>query len=309
MQGFKYTLKRFYKYRRLFILMLPGLILLIIFRYIPLYGLLLAFKDFDNSLSILFSPWAGLKHFDRLFSMPEVWNVVRNTVEISLLRLVFGFPMPIILALMLNELRSNRLKRTFQTISYLPHFLSWVVVAGLITELLSPGYGFLGFISKLFNFQAPVLLTSKTWFRPILILSGIWKDVGYSSILYIAAIANIDTQQYEAATIDGAGRFKRMWYITLPGLAPVITILLILQTSSILNAGFDQIFNLYNKQVYAVSDVIDTYIYRIGLTGFQYSFGTAVGLSKTAVAIVILLVADFIARKTSDYSIWGGSSK
>lgn len=294
-----------HKYRYLFLLMLPGMLHLLLFRYGPFYGILLAFKEFQVAKGIMGSPWAGWKWFERIFTMQAVGGVVLNTVRISLLHILFGFPAPIILALLLNELKNLPFKKVVQTISYLPHFLSWVVVASLVTEMLSPSRGPIAYLLKvLFGYNMPILLTSPTAFIPVLIVSAIWKGVGWGTVIYLATLSGIDPQLYDAARIDGAGRFKQVLHVTLPGLVPVMTILLILNMGSILNAGFDQIYNLYNPLVYEVADVIDTYIYRIGLVGFQYSFSTAVGISKNIVAFALVFGTNAIVRKFSDYAIW-----
>ncbi len=295
--------KEMYRHRYLILLMLPGIAYFVVFLYVPIYGVVLAFKDFDVHQGILFSPWVGLTHFRRLFEQHAVARVFWNTVEISALRIIFGFPMPIILALLMNEIFNTKFKRTVQTISYLPHFLSWVVVAGLITELLSRR-GMYGFIVRLLDLEPTVLLTSQTWFIPILIISAIWKEIGWGTIIYLATMSSINPELYEAAVVDGASRWRRALSITLPGILPVTAILLILSMSQILNAGFDQIFNLYNALVYEIADIIDTYIYRVGLQGFEFEFGTAVGLTKNVIALVLVLAVDRIVRRVTGYGLW-----
>ena len=292
------------RHRYLLLLMLPGIAYFVVFRYVPIYGVILAFKEYDVYEGILFSPWVGLKHFRRLFEQHDVARVFWNTVEISVLRIAFGFPMPIILALLLNEIFNTKFKRTVQTISYLPHFLSWVVVAGLITELLSPSRGIYGYLMRLIGADTTVLLTSQTWFIPILIISGIWKEVGWGTIIYLATMSSINPELYEAAVVDGASRWRRAISITLPGILPVTAILLILSMSQILNAGFDQIFNLYNTLVYEIADIIDTYIYRVGLQSFEFEFATAVGLTKNVIALVLVLTVDRVVRRFTGYGLW-----
>ncbi len=297
-------MRELYRHRYLIMLMLPGIAYFVVFRYVPIYGLVLAFKEYDVHQGILLSPWAGLKHFRRLFEQHDVARVFWNTVEISVLRIVIGFPMPIVLALLLNEIFNTKFKRTVQTISYLPHFLSWVVVAGLITELLSPSRGIYGYIMRLIGADTTVLLTSQTWFIPILVISGIWKEVGWGTIIYLATMSSINPELYEAAVVDGASRWRRAISITLPGILPVTAILLILSMSQILNAGFDQIFNLYNTLVYEIADILDTYIYRVGLQGFEFEFATAVGLTKNVIALVLVLAVDRIVRRFTGYGLW-----
>lgn len=302
----KSLLTQIIKYRYLFLLMLPGMVYFLVFRYGPFYGVILAFKNFRVADGILGSAWADpwYKYFRQLFTMQAVGQVVFNTIRISFLKIVTGFPAPIILALLLNELRHMAFKRIVQTISYLPHFLSWVVVAGLVIEMLSPSRGPIAYFLSFFGIRLPMLLTSKTAFIPVLLVSEIWKGIGWGTIIYLATLANIDPQLYDAAKIDGASRFQQVRHITIPGLVPVMTILLILNMGQILNAGFDQIFNLYNPLVYEVADIIDTYIYRIGLVGFQYSFSTAVGISKNIVAFGLVFGTNFIVKRFSEYTIW-----
>lgn len=301
---FQKNWKEIRKNRYLILLMLPGMIYFLIFKYGPLYGILLAFKDFDPSLGIMGSHWAGMIYFKRLFETSEIWRIIYNTVKISLLKIVFGFPAPIVFALLLNEITKDKFKRVVQTISYLPHFLSWVVVSGLIFQLLSPSYGLYGYICNLLGKQTTVLLSDNKTFITTLILSDIWKEVGYASVIYLAAMVGISTEQYEAARIDGASKIQQMLYVTLPGIAPTIAILFILRLGSVLDAGFDQIFNLYNPMVMEVADVIDTYVYRIGLTNFEYSFATAVGLTKSVVAFILVMSSNWIVSKYTDTSIW-----
>ena len=291
----------------LFLLMAPGLVFFVIFRYVPIYGVTMAFKEFVAADGILGSPWVGLKYFNRLFTYPGVGRVFMNTVEISLLRLLFGFPAPIILALMLNELRVGAFKRTVQTISYLPHFLSWVVIAGLVRQVLSPSTGLFGYLYSLIpgvEGVPPVLLSDQQWFITIVIVSDVWQSIGWGTIIYLAAIAGINPELYEVATIDGAGRFRLMWRITIPSIAPVIVILFILRIGNLLEGGFDQIFNLYNPAVYEVADIIDTYVYRIGLEGIQYSFATAVGLTQNVIGCILLLLANRITKSISEETLW-----
>ncbi len=284
--------------------MIPGLAFYVIFRYVPIYGVTLAFKDFVAREGIMGSPWVGLKYFRRLFTYPGVSRVFVNTLQISALRLLFGFPAPLILALMLNEVRYKGLKRTMQTISYLPHFLSWVVVAGLVKQVLSPSVGLIGFIYSFISATPPLLLADTEWFIVVLISSGIWQGVGWGTIVYLAAISGINPELYEAGIIDGAGRFRLIWSITIPSISGVVVILFILRVGYILEAGFDQIFNLYNPAVYEVADIIDTYVFRLGLEGMQYSFATAVGLTKNLVGFALLLLTNRISKTFSAATLW-----
>jgi putative aldouronate transport system permease protein len=288
----------------LFLLLVPGMLYFFIFKYGPMYGVILAFKEFNPAEGILGSPWAGFKYFRRFLEMPSVWQVVYNTLRISVLKIVIGFPAPIIFALLLNEIRHTRYKRFVQTVSYLPHFLSWVVIAGLIFQLLSASYGLYGYLCNIFNWEPQVLLSDPNSFLVTVVAANVWKEMGYGSVIYIATIAGIAPDLYEAAVMDGAGRLKQVLYITLPSILPTVSIMFILRLGGILDAGFDEIFNLYNPMVYGVADIIDTYVYRIGLADFQYSFATAVGVSKSLVAFVLVVGANWIVGKFSDRSIW-----
>lgn len=298
--------KQYWKYRSLVFLALPGIIFFIIFKYIPIYGVTIAFKSFNFKQGIIGSPWIGFEHFLRLFGSPDFYIILRNTVWISFLKLLFGFPAPIILAILLNEIRSRIFKKTIQTISYLPYFLSWIVISGLLVEMLSPSRGVVNYILSLFDQESVEFLTNPNWFIAILVSSNVWRSIGWGSIIYLASISNIDTQIYEAAVVDGAGRFKQILHITIPSLMPVISIMLILSVGDLLNAGFDQIFNLYNPLVYDVSDIIDTYVYRVGLIDLDYSFATAVNLFKNIIAFGLIILTNELLKKNNEYSIWLG---
>lgn len=285
---------------------LPGLLLIGVFEYGPMYGLILAFKDYNLSLGIWGSPWVGLANFERLFTDEDALRVLRNTVIISVFKLVAGIPAPIFLALIINEARAGLFKRTVQTVSYLPHFLSWVILSAIVYQFLSPSSGIVNIILRELGFQPIYFLASETWFRPILVMSSIWKEVGWGTIIYLAALTSVNSDLHEAAVIDGASRLRRIRDINLPTIVPVIGIVALLSLGGILNAGFDQVFNLYNPQVYNVADIIDTYVYRIGLIGFDYSFSTAVGLFKGLVGFTLVLVLNAYTRRLSDgrYGLW-----
>lgn len=294
----------FHRTKYLFLLMVPGLLFYLVFRYFPMYGVTLAFKDFVARDGILGSPWVGLKYFRQLFTYSGVFRVLLNTLKISGLRILLGFPAPIILALMLNEIRRGGFKRVTQTISYLPHFLSWVVIAGMIKQVLSPSSGLVGFLYSFFDAVPPLILADPEGFIAVLIISGIWKGIGWGTIVYLAAITGINSELYEAAIIDGAGRFRLIWNITLPSISGVIVILFILRVGNILEGGFDQIFNLYNPAVYETADIIDTYVFRIGLEGMQFSFATAVGLTKNVVGFALLLLTNRFVKSFSENTLW-----
>lgn len=292
------------KQKTLYLMLLPCVIYLIIFSYAPMYGIVLAFKDFNMLKGIINSPWVGFKHFDALFGDSYFQTVTWNTLKISLMRLLFGFPVPIILALLLNEVRINKFKRTIQTIIYLPHFISWIIIAGILKVFLTTDGGIVNQVIMLFGFEPVPFLTSNTYFIPMLIVSDILKEAGWGTIIYLAALAGVDPEQYEAAMIDGANRWKRLIYITLPGISVAISIMLILSLSGILNAGFDQIFNLYSPLVYETADIIDTYVFRIGLLSGKYSLATALGLFKSIIALILILITNKMAKALGGSGIW-----
>ena len=297
-------ISQYRKNKELFILFLPVLMFYIVFSYIPMGGIVIAFKDFKLMQGIWGSPWVGFDNFAELFSASSFYDILGNTVWISLLRLAVGFPAPIILALLMNEVKHNGYKKVVQTISYLPHFLSWVILAGVFQQLLSPSTGAVNALLSKIGIPPIYFLGDPNWFIFTIIATGVWQGVGWGTVIYLAAIAGIDPQLYEAAMLDGAGRWKQIRYITLPCLIPTITIILILNTGGILNAGFDQIMNMYNEAVYSVGDIIDTYVYRRGLEGMQYSYSTAVNLFKNVIGLGFVLLTNSIAKKMGDNSLW-----
>lgn len=304
-QRFLEKKRQYIRNKYLLLMLLPVLLWYAIFHYAPLYGIQLAFKDFRVMEGIWGSPWVGMKHFLFMFTAsPDFPIIMKNTIIISLLHIIFGFPAPIILALIFNEIRSLVFKRVAQTISYLPHFLSWVIMGGLVIMILSPSTGIVNYIIQWFGFDPIFFLADKDWFRPTLVISAIWKEIGWGSIIYLAALASIDTGLYEAAKIDGAGRWKQTLHITLPSIMNVIAILFILRMGGILNGGFDQILNLYNPAVYEVSDIIDTYVYRIGVSKLNYSFATAVGLFKNLIALALVLLTNYLIKKSGQEGLY-----
>ena len=288
-------------YRYLHLMVLPGLAFFLLFKYVPMYGIIIAFKNYKGAAggfsAIMSAPWIGLKNFEIFFNSLYCERVFKNTIYLSLLRLIFSFPAPILLALMINEIRANWFKRTVQTITYMPYFLSWVVVAGLLNTLLSPDNGAINTIIKLAGGQPVYFLTSKQWFRPILIISEIWKNIGYGSIVYLAAITGIDQEQYEAARVDGANKLQQIVHITLPALSEIIAIMLILQIGKMFDDNFDQIFNLYSPSVYEVSDVFETYVYRNGIQQSKFSYSAAVGLVKSVLALAMIVFSNKASKK------------
>ncbi|WP_317259122.1 ABC transporter permease [Paenibacillus sp. J5C2022] len=296
-------LKKMYYYRAMYLLLLPGLAYITLFKYVPMAGIMLAFKEYNVVTGIWDSPWNGFANFERFFQGSYFWPIMRNTILISLYKLLFGFPAPIILALLLNEVRVNWFKRIVQTLTYLPHFLSWVIVYGILMAFLAPNEGLLNVLLKLFGFEAVPFLTAPEWIRTLLVSTDIWKDAGWGAILYLAALANIDPSLYEAAIIDGAGRRRQLWHVTLPGIRSVVILMLILKLSHILDVGFDQVFmmsNIFNQEK---SDIIDTWVYRVGLQEMRFGVATAVGMFKAVIGFILVLTANKVAKKW-DGQIW-----
>lgn len=303
--GFIAGFKGYGKYWELTLMFLPIVIYFFVFKYIPMGGIMMAFKDFKVRLGLFDSPWVGLENFRILFATNTFGRAVQNTIQISFMRILFGFPVPIILALLLNEVRSKGYKKAVQTVTYLPHFLSWVVLAGLFQQLLSPNNGAVNSIlNTLFGMEPIYFLGDNKYFQGTMIVTAIWKGAGWSSIIYLAAISGIDPSLYEAAKCDGAGRFKCMRYITLPCIATTIVVMLIMEVGSILSAGFDQIFNMYNAAVYETGDIIDTYVYRFGIGQMKYSMGTAVELFKNGIGFLMVIGTNWISKRISGNGIW-----
>ena len=292
--------------RYYYLLLLPVFALIIVFNYFPMYGVLIAFKDYKMSSGILGSEWNNLQHFRLFFTSSLFPRIMMNTLIISAYRIIFGFPAPIILAILLNEVYNRYFKKVVQTISYLPYFMSWVVLAGIIMEILSPARGVINYVIESFGGSPIHFLAEAKYFRSVLIITGIWQGIGWGSIIYLATISSIDMEQYESAIIDGANRYHAMRHITLPSLAPIVVIMFILTLGGILNAGFDQIFNLYNPKVYAVADIIDTFVYRVGLVDMRYGYSAAVGLFKNVVGLFLVFITNFVIKKIgrSEHGIW-----
>ncbi len=287
-------------------MVVPAILFIIVFNYIPMYGTLMAFQDYNIFKGFWNSPWVGFKHFQMFFHSPDYWTVMRNTIVISVLKLVAGFPAPILLALMLNEVRKAAFKRIVQTISYLPHFMSWVIVAGFTMSMLSTDNGSLNILlQSLHLIDEPInWLSTSDYFWGILISTNIWKEIGFASIIYLAAIAGVNPDMYEAASIDGASRIKQIFLITIPSIMPVIIIFMILAVGNLLTAGFEDILLLAsNPALRDVSDVLDTYVYRVGIKSSRFSYATAVGLFKAIISIGLLTMANLIARRSGN-SLW-----
>ena len=291
------------KYRYIYLLLLPGVLFYIIFSYIPMYGVTLAFKEYQIKPGIIGSPWIGFANFQNIFILDDFWTAFYNTLIISFQRLAIEFPIPIILALLLNEVRNAHLKRLFQTVYTFPNFLSWIVVSGIAFSVLSDD-GVLNQILVTLGEQKQSLLMDASWFRPLLYMTSIWKSAGWSSIIYLAAITSINPELYEAATIDGATRLQQLVHITWPGIRSTTAILFILAIGNVMNAGFDQIFNMYNASVYSTADIIDTYIYRRTFQlGSDFGTSTAVGLFKSLINMALLLLANLSVKKIGEEGI------
>lgn len=279
-----------------YLMVLPIIIYFVLFAYRPMYGLLMVFQNFSPRLGIAGSEWIGLANFERFFSDPSAWRIVRNTFNISFWTLVFGFPAPILLALLINEIRNKIFRRVVQTISYMPYFISTVVLCSLI-RFFTQSDGLIPEILSIFGFEKTNLLANPNAFVPIYVISCIWQTIGWDSIIYLAALSGIDQEQYEAAKIDGAGKIQQIKNITLPGLKPTILILFILRMGSLLNIGFEKILLLYSPATYSVADVISTYVYRMGILNADYSYASAIGLLNTLVNVVLLIVTNRLSKK------------
>lgn len=266
-------------------------------------GLVIAFQDYKVFLGISGSKFVGFANFERLFQTSKFLSVLANTFIISGYKILFGFPVPIILALMINEVRQKGFQRTVQTVVYLPHFLSWVIMSGIVMNLLAPGDGVINLIIKAVGGKPVFFLAESSYFRTILVVTDIWKEMGWNAIIYLAALAGVPQELHEAAVIDGSNRLQRIFYISLPYILPTITVMFLLRLGGVLNAGFDQVFSLYNSAVYDVADVLDTYVYRIGVVDRKYGFSTAVGLFKSVVACIFVLTFNYIANKAGQEAL------
>jgi putative aldouronate transport system permease protein len=296
--------KYFMRDKYLYLLLFPGILALFIFNYVPMYGVTIAFKEFNIFAGIAKSPWVKFLQFERLFRNPDFLRILRNTLLISLYKLAWGFPAPIILAILLNELKNRHFKRVTQTILYLPHFISWVIFAGLIVTFLNPTSGVINDLISRSGGDKIDFLASKKMFRSILVISEVYKGAGWGTIVYLSAISGIDPQLYEAAVVDGASRFRQIWHITLPSIRSVIVILLILNLGNILNAGFQQVFLLYNPLVYEVGDIIDTFVFRKGIVDSNYSLAAAAGLFKNIIALILIVSTNLFVKKLGEDGLW-----
>lgn len=298
------TAKHIRKDKHLLILFIPCIIFYIIFRYGPLYGLVIAFKDYSVWTGVLDSPWVGFKHFFRFFSTGDFWILFKNTFLLGFFTLVFGFPFPIILAILINEVRLRWFKKTVQTLSYLPAFLSVVIISSMVIDFLSLNGGIVNHILAALGFERIYFMIEPAWFRPVYVASEIWGTMGYEAIIYLAAIAGINPTLYEAAKVDGASRFHMIRHITIPSIMPTILVLFILKCGSMIRVGYEKVLLLYNPTTYSVADVFSTFVYRKGLLESNYSYAAAVGLFEALVAMIMLFSANYFSRRSGGNGIW-----
>ena len=296
-------LKRIAAYKHIYIILLPTLIYYLVFKYLPMFGNIIAFQKYSITKGILGSRFVGLQNFADFLSNYKFWELMRNTVSINFYDLLFAFPAPILFALLLNEIRVLRFKKTVQTITYMPHFISTVVISSLILTFVSSD-GLINSVRELLGAERIAFMTQPKYFYPIYIVSGIWQNIGWSSIIYIANIASVDVSLYEAATIDGAGRFKQAWHITLPGISETIIILLIMKVGKMLSIGYEKIILLYNPSIYETADVISTYVYRRGLLEGDYGYSAAVGIFNSVINFILLMSSNAISKKVKGTGIW-----
>ncbi|MBQ4110426.1 MAG: sugar ABC transporter permease [Clostridia bacterium] len=297
-------LKNIKKHPALYAMIALPALLFLVFDYFPMYGLIIGFKEYDLLEGIMGSPWVGLKHFKSFFNDPYCYRLIKNTLLTGTYSLLWSFWPPIVLAILLNEVSNVKFRKTVQTITYLPHFISTVVIVGMMMELFGAN-GIINSIIKAFGHEPIYFFNESSWFRPLYIGSGIWSGVGYNSIIFMAALAGIDQEQFEAAFIDGANRFQRILYITLPGLAPTVTIMLIMRASSIVTVGFEKVYLMYSPATYETADVITTYVYRRGLGGgYNFGYSTAIGLINGVTSCIIICLTNYLAGKISENSLW-----
>lgn len=296
--------KRLNDSKYLLLMFLPCFLYFILFKYLPMYGIIISFKNYNLFRGFMDSPWVGLKYYRQFFENPDSWKIIRNTVLLGVYKLFWEFPAPVLFALVLNEVRNAAFKKTVQTISYLPHFISTVVVAGMTVEFLSPRNGMINNIIKALGGEPIAFMSQPEMFRSVYIISDVWQGLGWGAILYLAALSGINPELYEAAIMDGANKFRQIWHVTLPGIAPTIITLFILNTGKVLEIGFEKVFLLQNPAIYETSDVISTYVYRVGVQKGNFSYATAIGLSASLVSMVFLLTTNYLSKKFSDTSLW-----
>ncbi|MFC4321369.1 ABC transporter permease [Litchfieldia salsa] len=300
----KELMRKIKKNKFIYLMILPGILYFLIYKYIPMYGLVIAFQDYKPYLGVMGSEWVGLEHFRRLFSEPDFWMIFNNTLILFGLNLIFFFPIPIILALMLNEVRITAFKRTIQTLIYIPHFMSWVIIVSIGYVMLTLDGGIINGILVALGFEKVNFLLNPDWFRPTYITQVIWREAGWGTIIYLAAMASIDPQLYEAARMDGANRLQQMWRITLPSIKNVIIILLILKIGDVLELGFEHVYLLLNSANREVAEIFDTYVYTAGLKQGQFSYSTAVGFFKGIIGLILVVFVNWVAKKNGQEGIY-----
>ncbi|WP_020618720.1 ABC transporter permease [Paenibacillus daejeonensis] len=288
----------------LHLMLLPGLAMLAVFQYVPMVGIVIAFQDFVPTRGFFGSEWVGLEHFEFMLSLPDTATIVMNTLIIAVMKIIMGLLVPVVFALLLNEIRHHLVKRTVQTMVYFPHFLSWVILGGILVDVLSMNGGAVNQILSWFGLGPYFFLGDPGLFRGVIVVTDVWKEFGFSAIIYLAALSGINPVLYEAAVMDGATRWRQVWHVTLPGIMPIVVLMATLSIGGILNAGFDQIFNLYSPLVYKTGDIIDTWVYRAGLLDMQYGLATAVGLFKSVVGLVLISVSYWAASRFANYRIF-----
>ncbi|MCL2708847.1 MAG: ABC transporter permease subunit [Defluviitaleaceae bacterium] len=291
------------EYRQIYLFLLPAVVFFVLFAYLPMYGITMAFREFRFDKGLFFSPWIGFRYFRSFFNYYAFWQLIRNTVVISFFKIILYFPLPIIFALLLNEIKNNAFKRVVQTVSYLPYFLSWVVAYVIIQQFISLDNGLFNQVRVYFGLEKIFYANEANYFYPIMFISFIWKNIGYSSIIYLAALAGVDLQLYEAATIDGANRFRKMWHISLPSVAPIIIMLFILGLSSVLSAGWDQIYQLRQPGNMQIADILDTYVIKQGLRDGQFGYATAVSLFQSGIGLVLIVMTNAAVKKITENEI------
>lgn len=288
----------------LYLMLIPSVILVAIYSYGSMVGTVIAFQKFSPANGLFGSQWVGLKNFQNLFTMPTFWPVIRNTILISLAKMIGGVVVPVTFALLLNEIQRSGIKRTYQTMVYLPNFLSWVILSGILVDILSPSSGIVGQMFQALGIKAPFFLGDPKWFPVTMVVTDIWKGFGFGSVIYLSALTGIDPALYESASIDGAGRLRQTWHITLPGILSTVVLMTVLSMANILNGGFDQIYNMYSPAVYSTGDILDTFVYRLGIENAQYAMSTAAGLFKSGVSFVFIVASYWLADKFAGYRIF-----
>lgn len=288
----------------LYVMLIPAVILVAIYSYGGMAGTVIAFQKFSPANGLFGSEWVGLQNFRNLFSMPNFWPVIRNTILISLTKMIGNIIVPVTFSLLLNEVGRSRLKRTYQTMVYLPNFLSWIILSGIFVDILSPSSGIVGRAFQAIGVQAPFFLGDPFWFPITMVITDVWKNFGFKSVIYLAALTGVDPALYESAAIDGAGRWRQTWHITLPGILSTIILMTVLSMADILNGGFDQIYNLYSAAVYSTGDILDTFVYRLGIERTQFALSTAAGLFKSGVSLIFITASYWLADRFAGYRIF-----